>query len=442
MCLALIVATFFLPEGIVDFLFGPGFALAVGTVGGEIDTEGTQEDRLKRDVAPDITEHKPEVFRLDTALRRIPSSPLEAEKAEWEEVGQFPRISDIVNATDISASNSGDPTDVPLGTITAGGNTIKQATYFIKDDICRVLDTATESDEAGWAGKRAVVTAVNESANTATVRAYDSTGILDSVPAIPANSKTLELVRMGNLKSEKDGAGDPRMMKPEQRFNFIHTFEKYVSISKLRKKFRTYTEDDMKRAIRQSIYDFRLDTESILWDGVELKAKHPVTNDRVYAMRGLESYITSNRITLPAVGSITEADLIDWGEKVGSDSHGSEEKMFYVSPSLWSELTKINLIKDTLSSKRSETVLGGEVLRIKTGHADLLLQVHKGFPLLGKKRYGGILDVMHLKKRIVEPFERKNIDPEESGGARIEGQKYLETSTMEVRYEKTHAILS
>lgn len=433
-----LVLSFLFPD-LHELLFGSAYALAiVGTPAGEIDTDSTDQDRVVRDVSSKITEHRPDVFRVDTALRKLPSSSLHNVKAEWEEVDQYPRIANADNGADIPASAAGDPTTIPLS-VTADG--IKEASYFIKSDVCRVIDESTNTDHANFIGTRLFVLSKDVDANTITVKAFDSTGFLSQVPAIPALATALDIVRVGNAKSEKEEAGETRSMQPQQFLNYVHTFEKVVSISKMRKKLKTYTENDLKRNIRQSIFDYRLDLESGFWDGIGFSGFHPETGDKMYAMKGVSSFIQTNVIALPAVGDITEDMFIDWGEQVAADSHGSEEKMLYVSPSLWSELNKINLIKDTLQTRRMERVLGGFVIRIQTGHVDLLIGVHKGFPMLGKQRYGSILDFEHIRKRVLEPMDTVPIEPEKSGGARVEGRKYIETSTVEVRYEKTHGLL-
>lgn len=416
-------------------LFGGGgtvsLAMAVvGTPSDTIDTNNTQDSRLVRDVDQKITEHKPESFRLDTALRKIKSAPLEAKYAEWEEVGQFPRIADIDDTSDLASAVT---VEIPLST--AGGSK-----YYIVNDICRIVDTTTGVDHANFTAKRVRVTAVNHATNKVTVRAY-GTGGFENVPAIPANAVALQLIRFGHAKTEKDGVGEPRSMKPVQIKNYLHTFEKYVSISKLRKKFKTYTENDLKRAIRQAIYDMRLDMESVFWDGVGFEDTDPDNDEKMFAMKGFSQLVTSNVISLPAVGSITETMFLDWAQQVSDDSHGSDQKMLWVSADLWTEINKIPLIKETLQSQRSERVLGAYVNRIQAGHCELLVGVHKGFKELGKTRFGAIVDPMHMRKRVVEPMQTIDIRPEESGGKREEGRKYLETCTVEIRYEKTHALL-
>lgn len=428
-----VVAQLPLGSELLSLLVGStGLFLAVGTPAGRVDTGSTQDDRLVRDVSEQITEHKPEAARLDTALRKLPSSPLKAKYAEWEEVGQHPRVALIDPSGDISSA----------ATVTIGFDNAGESKYFIPDDIARVYDVATNTDHTNFDGVRVYVKSVDHGNNEIDVRAFDSTGFVN-VPAIPANSigNDLQLIRIGHAKSESDSVGEPRSMKPVQYKNGIHTFEKYINISKLRKKLQTYTEDDLKRGIRQAIYDMRLDMEAIFWDGVGMEDTHPDNSENMFTMKGVSEFISSNVISLPSVGNITEDLFLDWAEQVADDSHGSEEKMFWVSSSLWTEINKIPIINETLHSQRSETVLGASVNRINAGHCQLLIGVHKGFKELGKTRFGAILDPMHLRKRVLEPMEAIDIDPEPSGGAREEGRKYIETCTVEVRYEKTHALL-
>lgn len=425
----------FINPEIISVLMGTGigggvFQLAVGAPIGSIDTQTTGDDRLERDVSSQIVEQRPEHYRLDSALRKLKSTPLQAKYAEWEEVGQHPRIATIDSDPAITTG-----AEITIPFVNAG-----EAKYFIVGDTARVHDTATNTTHANFAGIMLFVSSVDYVANTINVRAYNTTGFVN-VPAVPLNA-TVQLIRSGHANSEKQGVGSPRAMEPVQLKNGIHTFEKYVSQSKLRKKLKTFTPNDMKRAIRQAIYDFRLDMESTFWDGVGMEDVHPDNLENMFTMKGFSSFVTTNTIALPAVGSITEDAFLDWAEQVSADSNGSETKLFWVSNSLWTEINKINLVKDTLRTQRRERVLGGYINRIETGHCELMIGVHKGFSELGKTRFGAIIDPMHLRKRVVEPMQKIKIDPEGSGGKREEGVKWIETCTVEYRYEKTHAILT
>lgn len=419
------------PE-LYGLMFGSGAALVAmaGTVVSEINTTTTARQRVIPDYSGKITELLPDVFPLDTALRSL-KSDTKAEDIEvfWEEVGQFPRVASVngnVTATTGSAV---------MNIILANG----QAAYFRKSDILRVTTAVYGAATDYGDTKYLFVTAVNEGTHTITVRSYDSTGYLAATPAI---TSTWKVIRMSNAKSEKEGVGDPRSMQPVILSNLVQTFEKVIAIGKMRKKLRTYTEKDDVRAVRQSLYDYRMDLENSFWFGKRLNSTHPVSGDKIYKMAGVTSFVTSNLITLPAAGSITESHLMDWGKQVFADNNGSKERMFFVSPTLLNELAKINLVAASLRTNRSETVLGCTVDRIRTPFGDFLLTLHKGFPELGYDRYGATLDLQHICRRVLEPMYRMDMEYEKNGGQRVDAKKLLETSTVEVRYEKTHAIFS
>lgn len=414
-------------------IFGSSSAFALASVGasaGEIDTSSTDRDRVKPDISNEITIVRPDMFRLDTALRKIKSKPAFDVEVKWEEVGQRPRIALISAAANTVAA--------PEVTITLA--TALNSTYFIVNDVARVMNPATNTDHPNFTGIRLVVTGRNDTNNTITVRAYNNTGFVD-VPIIPALAfgSALNVVRVGHIKTEKDGVGSAVSQSPIQKSNYVHTLEKFISISKMRQKLKTYTKDDFIRNIEQGIYDLRLDAEGLLWDGVGMSSTF--NNDKIHSMKGFSSYVTTNVITLPSVGSLTESWLLDVGEQVSASVHGSEEKMLYVSPSLWTELSKLNLVNGTLQNTRQERILGSYATRVNTGHCEFLIANHKGFPELGKQRFGAVVDMANICKRVLEPMSSTVIDPEGSGGARTTGKKYLETFTLEVRNEETHALL-
>lgn len=419
------------PE-LYGLMFGSGAAIIAmaGTVVKDIDTVSTARSRVIPDYSGKLTELLPDVFPLDTALRNLKSDePAKDIEVKWEEVGQFPRIA-TVNGN-VTATTGGAVMNIVL--------TNGQASYFRKSDILRVttgvFGAATDYGDT----KYLFVTAVNEATHTISVRSYDSTGYLAATPAITSGWK---VIRMTNAKSEKEGVGDPRSMQPVVLSNYVQTFEKVIAIGKMRKKLSTYTEKDDVRAIRQALYDYRMDLENAFWFGKLLNTTHPISGDKIYKMAGVTSFVTSNLITLPSAGSITEQHLMDWGKQVFADNNGSNERMFFVSPTLMNELAKINLVATTLNTNRKETVLGCTVSRITTPFGDFLLTVHKGFPELGYDRYGACLDLQHIRRRVLEPMYRMDMKYEENGGQRVDAKKMLETSTVEVRYEKTHAIFS
>jgi hypothetical protein len=419
------------PE-LYGLMFGSGAAIIAmaGAVVKDIDTTSTARQRVIPDYSGKLTELLPDVFPLDTALRSLKAD----EKAEdievfWEEVGQFPRVASVNG--DVTATTGGAVMDIIL---TSG-----HASYFRKSDILRVT-TSTFGSATNYADtKYLFVTAVNEATHTISVRAYDSTGYLAAAPALTSGWK---VIRMSNAKSEKEGVGDPRSMQPVILSNLVQTFEKVIAIGKMRKKLRTYTEKDDVRAIRQALYDYRMDLEYAFWFGKKINTTHPITGDKIYKMAGVTTFVTTNLVSLPGAGSITEQHLMDWGKQVFADNNGSNERMFFVSPTLMNELAKINLVANTLRTNRSESVLGCTVDRIRTPFGDFLLTLHKGFPELGYDRYGACLDLQHIRRRVLEPMYRMDMKYEENGGLRVDAKKMLETSTVEVRYEKTHAIFS
>lgn len=425
----LLLLTHFIPELSIDVFGSYDVTLAVvGTVIAGANTANRPDARVVPDISTILTKVEPDRHPLNVMLRNLRSEePAYDKKVGWEEVTHFPRQLTVNGATTLGTA--GQAKDVTVDA---------NASHFIKGDVCMVLDATTGADATGWDGKRLYV--VSGSGTTLSVRAIDSTGFISQVPVIPDNSL---LVRFSSAKSETEATGTPRGMQPTTLYNYVHTFEKVIEISRLSQKIKTFTANDYKRNIAQAMRDFAEDIEYTLFFGIGSETTNPEnSSEKQYTMNGAEHYVTTNVFAPSTLSGIGEDDLLDWVRRMTSDVHSSSTKILFADPLLMGQLAKLNLVSTQLQTKRSETVLGTKVNRITTPFGvDLLLKLHKGFHAMGKKGYGFILDPANVRRRTLEKMYKMDLDIEKSGGRRVIAKKIVETSTVEFRNEGSHGFI-
>lgn len=429
----MLLLTLFIPEFAEPVFGSGGVVLAMaGTVVTSMDTANQGADRVVPDISSKLTKLAPDRFPLDTILRNLKNEePAHNVKVGWEEVGYYPRAFTV---NGLVAAAGGAKTAI---TVTLDG----LANQLAIGDELLVQDTAG-GYVTDWGTKRAYVSEIAPGGNPNQIKIFawqssSTDGFNVTAPAIPNNSV---LIRYSDSKSEQEGPSTARAMEPSTIYNYVHTFEKVVKISRMRNNIKTFTESDMKRGMAQALWDFREDIENQFNFGIGGVGTNPLNNEKHYKMHGAEHFIQSN--ILDASTGITEGMFLEWAERISDDTHGSEQKLLFVSPSLMTKIAKLNITQESMRNGRRDKVLGTNVLRIETPYFEFLLKLHKGYGVAQKGDYGLVLDPQHIKRRPLEKMYRMELNLEEAGGQRVKAHKYVETCSFEVRYEATHAIIT
>lgn len=410
-CLLLV---FVLPWSVASLA---GSTILFGTVITDATQTNTPSAHLPPDMSITLTKYRPDLFPMDTIMRRLDTkrSVVRAKqrKVEWEEVGYIPR-GDAANG----ASGAGASGAAVTFTVDNGG-------YFRKDDLLYLPDNATAP------ATTLLVTAV--SGNDLTVRAIGSSAY-GTVPAIADN----EVVkRLGNAKEEFSDASASRAMTPSQFYNYTEIFDAVVGVSGTRKATQNYGEHDFSRMQGDAMFDFRYSLEltgifgkrSIIPDANSQKTRT--------TMGGIVSYLSSNDLNYTA-GSLTEANLIDFCKQIFSGNAGAKVRLLFTTPNLTAEIDKILISSSTLQSTRDEKVLGVSATRIHSTFGDLMLINHYGLEEMGKSNWGLVVDPQNVRRRPMRPMTTKDVTDKNKDG---EAKQWLEECSLEVRYEKTHAVV-
>lgn len=387
-------------------VFGSAESLILAaTVVGDVTEDDTPDDHQVRDVSDVLTERMPSRFPIDTIMRTMDmEEPAEAEKVEWEEDDRIPRKSE--SNSDVTADTT---VDVD----------VEDVEYFRIDD--QVLLPDHDND---------VVIVDDISGDTLTLRGLGG----DNVPGINNGD---ELIRFGNAKKEFFEASDSRTTMPEQKYNYVHAFDAVIQISGRRRATRNYTRQDWERSRDRQLFDYRNNIENTLIVGK--RSKQQVNGENLTTMAGILHYVDTNEITY-TIGDVSESDLITWARTVFAGNSGADTRWLFADAKLTEELANVHLDKVRRTQVESQT-LQMELERIETAFGNMNVVYHAGFDEIGLEDFGLILDMTQIRRRVLRPMQTVELNLEEQGKDGF-GIQIKEESTVEVRYEVTHAILN
>ena len=393
-------------------------AVGVVTVVADVTETSTPDAHKVRDVSAELTWLRPDIFPLDTILRRMEvrrgSSRAKQVKVEWEEDEILPREDAVDGGT--TAGSAGAPKVVP----------VDNGAYWRKDDLIYLPDNAAAK------GSMLYVADVNGNAITVYLVTPGGTSF-GTVPALADNER---IFRMTNAKQEYSHASGPRTTMPVGLHNLTQIFDTVISISGTRMATENYTIDDYSRSERQVLYDYRSGLEYSTILGKRAKIADPNTGAQRTFQGGITYFLSSNDLTYSA-GSLTEANLIDFLKQIFSGNSGSRTRLWFTTPNLTAEIDKILINTSTLQSTRNEKVLGVSANRIHSSFGDVLLINHQGLEEMGKSNYGLVIDPANIRRRPLRRMKTKRIEDSDLDGM---AEQWLEECTIEVRYEQTHGV--
>lgn len=402
-----------------------GLPLLLGATDVQDITETSTPDAHKvRDVSSTLSRLRPDVFSLDTILRRMENSsngmrtkPARAQKVEWEEDDVIPY--DDVTAGATSAGAAGDPVSVP----------VENGSYFRDEMLVYLPDNSSDQG--------AVLFVSDVTGDTLTVYRLDQDNDETAFGTVPALADGEKIVILTNAKEEYGNASGAQGTMPAQLYNYTQILDAVISASETRLATENYTEDDWQRNRNNLLWEFRRRIENAITFGERTKIVDPNTGKTRTTMAGIVRYLSTHDLTYTA-GSLTESNLIDFARQIFSGNNGSRLRWWFSTPKQTAEIDKILLASGTLQSTRDENVLGVEATRLHTSFGDLMLINNQAFAELGKENYGLILDPMQIRRRTLRPMDIKDVDDDDQDGR---ARQWIEEFTVEVRKEQTHAVV-
>lgn len=292
---------------------------------------------------------------------------------------------------------------------------VDDASIFAPKDVIKVPRT----------GEVMFVTAVNTTTNTITVlRGY-------GVTAAAALNDNDWLVRIGNAMEEFSTAPEPKLKQPTKGYNYTQIFRTPFDQSMTSASEALKTRETERTRLRKlKALEHRMDLERAFLLG---ERKEDVQNKRRMS-GGLLSFIQTN--VYDAGGTLTEAEFENFCEMLFQ--YGSSRKLLVCSPRVISVINQF--AQGKLMTEVGENTYGVRLTKYMSAHGDLYLVKSKTL----EKEYAYMAIGIDMDNVYYRPLNgrdtklRTNIQANDADGWMDE---YMTEAGLEVRLEKTHAIL-
>jgi len=420
----------YLPE----FILGSGGAslmvtAAAQSVTGTVTTDAmdTAADKLLRpEISKLITKIRPDVFPLDTILRKV-GNVGKVDSREYKFYSSDVRgVKDTLTAEYTNADTT--TSDIP----------VQSVHIWLVDDVIFFPTITNNSSEK----LRAQVLTVNTSSDTLTVKAINGvgaggTGDGDYMPTVAISTI---ITRIGNAKNEVAAQNTPYANAPTDVYNYVQIFMCQVEESFVEMTHNKEVQFNINDFKTDAIYDMRRQGELAMLYGYPKKGFFdPVANTKKDLMGGADHFITKTiGYTYDAAG--VNSDFNSWARQIFTGNNGSYKRMLFAGNKLVEWMMNIPSVEKQLQANKSEIVAGVKFKVIETYFGDLLIRRHQSFDDASGYTYNGlVLDLDNVERRFREPTNSVKLELDKTGVRRVEAHRITESWTMAFRNIATHA---
>ncbi len=423
--------------GVIDFSQLPGIliggggttwaiATAASTVEGPLGSEETRaasSDLLLNDISSAITIMRPDLYPLDTLLRRIGSAePRDSWEFDWYQT-DFRGWADTLAAPfDTSAS----------GTYSSSAHThtltVSNVHYWAVHDTF-MIPAYTDVD-GPFVG---IVTSKTNATNSLNV-------LIVGGADLPDMDISTRIVRMGTAKNEFDAQTGQYGILPNKTGNYMQIHMKQIEqgiYQKYHKKEVAWTMNDLKAAAME---DHRRGSEFTSWFGKKGKSFDDEANNYKYTSAGVIRFLTKN-IEFQENPANANAEFMGMTKSIFTGNGGSKTRFVFAGGDWMEWLSKADTVVRQRDAGSVKEMYGVTFDRIQTNYGTLLVYYH---PLLDDwaPEKAIQLDMNNIYRKEFKPLALREVDLIKSGTRLSNATVIEEIFGLEVRYPLTHAILS
>jgi len=430
-----------LPEGINNFLFGGGGhglsladvvapTAAAQAVNETVTTNVVKTaapNMLRPEISNTITKVRPDVFPLDTILRKIGRLG-KCDSREYKYYSSAVRgVADILTAQYTQAD------------VTSGELAVTNPHIWLADDIGFVPGTVAY---VGGEEFRFKVTKVDNTNKKLTVVAVNGcgaggTGTGSYIPTIPISAK---ITRIGNAKAEIDAQNAPYANMPTDTTNYVQIFMCQVEESLVESTHNKEVEYNINDFQTDAIYDMRRMGElTMLFGYPKQDVFDPESQKNVDLMGGARHFITKT-ITYDHAITGTNAKLNSMSKENFAGNNGGYQRILFAGNGLIEWLMNTPVVEKQLAADKTEIIAGIKFKVISTFFGDWLIRRHQAFDDVdGFTNNGLILDIDNVERRIRQATTTTELDLNKTGQRKVKAYRIDEAWTMAFRNPDTHA---
>jgi len=422
--------------GVVDFGSIPGIltgsggavwavATAAATVEGPLGTEETRvasEDLLLNDISSAITIMRPDLYPMDTLLRRIGSAePKNSWEWDWYQTDYRGWSDTLAGSFDTSGSGTYDST-THVHTLT-----VSNIHYWAVHDTFMI----PEFDDANGP----IVGIVVSKTNTSRSLGVMIVGGID-LPDMPLGTR---IVRMGTAKGEFDAQTGQYGILPLKVGNYMQIHMKQVEegiYQKFHKKEVAWTMNDLKAAAME---DHRRGAEFTSWFGKKGKSFDDEANNYKYTSDGIIRFLTK-KIEVNETPASANKEFLSLTKKIFTGNGGSKTRYVFAGSEWMEWLASVDTVSRQRDAGSVKEMFGVTFDRIQTNYGTLLVYYHQLLDDWAPEK-AIQLDMNNIYRKEFKDLALREVDLKTSGQRLSNATVIEEIFGLEVRYPLTHSII-
>jgi|GEM_PF-159052 len=429
-----------LPDGITNFLYGGHGVNLMDIVAPTAAAQAINEtvttnlvkiaapNLLRPEISNTITKVRPDVFPLDTILRKIGRLG-KCDSREYKYYSSAVRgVQDILTTQYTEAD------------VTSGELSVTNPHIWLADDIGFVpgtVDNSVSQEEF-----RFKVTKVDNTNKKITIVAVNGcgaggTGVGSFIPTILTAAK---ITRIGNAKAEIDAQNAPYANMPTDTTNYVQIFMCQVEESLVESTHNKEVEYNINDFQTDAIYDMRRMGElTMLFGYPKQDVFDPESQKNVDLMGGARHFITKT-ITYDNAVTGTNEKLNSMSMQNFAGNNGGYQRILFAGNGLIEWLMNTPIVVKQMAGDKTETIAGIKFKVISTFFGDWLIRRHQAFDDVdGFTNNGLILDIDNVERRIRQATTTTELDLNKTGQRKVKAYRIDEAWTMAFRNPDTHA---
>ena len=429
-----------LPHGIVNFLYGGHGINLLDVVAPTAAAQATTEtvttttvktaapNLLRPEISNTITKVRPDVFPLDTILRKIGRLG-KCDSREYKYYSSAVRgVQDILTAQYTEA-------DTAIGVLS-----VTNPHIWLADDTGFVPGTVDNSvSQEEFRFKVCAVDMPNKQITIVAVNGCGAggTGVGSFIPTILNASK---ITRIGNGKSEIDAQNIPYANMPTDTTNYVQIFMCQVEESLVESTHNKEVQYNINDFQTDAIYDMRRMGElTMLFGYPKQDVFDPIAQKNIDLMGGARHFVTKT-ITYDHAVAGTNPKLNAMSKENFAGNNGGYQRILFAGNGLIEWLMNTPVVEKQLMADKTEIIAGIKFKVISTFFGDWLIRRHQAFDDVdGYTNNGLILDIDNVERRIRQATTTTELDLNKTGQRKVKAYRIDEAWTMAFRNPDTHA---
>lgn len=365
---------------------------------------------------------RPTDFPIDTITREVGNTlPAKQIKVNGFEIGNRDHIDEVTTAVNEGAANAAVTLEVGKPGMWLPGDTL------IIGEGSAALDDQNKPIQL-------LVTALGANGTSIQVKlASDNATLAKKVPTIAKDTK---IVRLSSAVTERQAQIDPWNSLPGDYENYCQIHMAQVEETVIHALVDKNTDYNFNAMRDQRLYDFKMSMERANVLGKK-SVTYDANNKPVYTSDGLFAQI-DQAIPWTKSTTMSDATFVSMGRTVFENNNGSDERVFLAGNGVLEYLASNAQYQKQMASRQPEYVFGVKFNRITTPFGDLLIKPMGSLFTGGWADMGLIVDPQYIVRRPLEKLQATNLNLNETGQARVNAVRILETYCLMVQNKPVH----